>query len=148
MCLPLLRKLPGVYQQFPFRNSQLLRSWHDSLLPLCPVRSLGRVAFLSCHSALATRLKSFIFTPFQTLLHSSKTQPFCFHAIPNSLRKTPGGGYPLALFTGKNGEASDAVVEGHTSNCDRRHTARESLGSAILSTPEEPPCWSPSRVSY
>ncbi len=29
---------------------------------------------------------------FCTFLHLSKTQPFYFHAIPNSLRKTPGGG--------------------------------------------------------
>ncbi len=29
---------------------------------------------------------------FCTFLHLSKTEPFYFHAIPNSLRKTPGGG--------------------------------------------------------
>src|SRR5713226_7805921 len=44
LCLPLLRKRPGVYQQFPFRNSapcacqlapQLLRWRCQSFLPLC-----------------------------------------------------------------------------------------------------------------
>src|SRR5713101_3443454 len=44
------------------------------------------------HSSLATILKSFLFTLFCTLLHSPKTQLFCFQAIPHSLRKTPGGG--------------------------------------------------------
>src|SRR5713101_4501159 len=34
----------------------------------------------------------FIVIFLRTLLHSSKTQPFCFQAIPNSLRKTTGGG--------------------------------------------------------
>jgi len=77
-----------------------------------------------------------------------KLNPFVFMQFRTLCEKRRGVGTPLALFTWKNGEASDAGVEGHTSNCDRRHTARESLGSAILSTPEEPPCWSPSRVSY
>src|SRR6266571_1680311 len=35
---------------------------------------------------------SFIFIHFQALLHSPKTQPFYFHTIPASLRKTPGVG--------------------------------------------------------
>src|SRR5216684_2486488 len=34
----------------------------------------------------------FLFTLFQTLLHSPKSQLFCFQAIPNSFTKTPGGG--------------------------------------------------------
>ncbi len=55
-------------------------------------RSLGLIAFLSRHSALATRLKSFIFISFRTLLHSRKDQLFSFHALPVSLAKTPGGG--------------------------------------------------------
>jgi hypothetical protein len=37
----------------------------------------------------------FLFILLRTLLHSSKTQLVCFQAIPNSLRKTPGWGYPL-----------------------------------------------------
>src|SRR5260370_39332877 len=41
----------------------------------------------------------FPFTFFQTLLHPPKTQPFCFHAIPNSLRKTPGGGVRVCVAT-------------------------------------------------
>src|SRR5712691_3491008 len=35
---------------------------------------------------------SFLFTFFHTLLHSSKSQPFCFQANPNSFAKTPVGG--------------------------------------------------------
>ncbi len=46
----------------------------------------------TCHSSLATGSSSFIFIHFQTLLHSPKTQPSCFHTNPRSLRKTPGGG--------------------------------------------------------
>src|SRR6266566_2285540 len=42
--------------------------------------------------SLATGFKFFIFEPFQALLHSSKTQLFCSHAIPHSLAKTPGVG--------------------------------------------------------
>src|SRR6266436_3193072 len=38
----------------------------------------------------------FLFTLFQTLLHSPKSQLFCFQAIPNSFAKTPGVG---VLFT-------------------------------------------------
>src|ERR1700674_2891210 len=34
----------------------------------------------------------FLFTLLRTLLHSPKTQLLCFHAIPHSLPKTPGGG--------------------------------------------------------
>jgi hypothetical protein len=45
---------------------------------------------------LATILKFFLFTFLPTLLHSSKTQAFCFQAIPHSLAKTTGvGGIPL-----------------------------------------------------
>jgi hypothetical protein len=35
---------------------------------------------------------SFLFTLFQTLLHSRKTQLFCFQSTPNSFAKTPGVG--------------------------------------------------------
>src|SRR6266705_6376439 len=35
----------------------------------------------------------FIFIFLRTLLHSRKTQLFCFQAIPSSLHKTPGVGY-------------------------------------------------------
>src|SRR6266487_2219591 len=41
--------------------------------------------------------KSFIFILFQTLLHPSKTQLFCFHAIPRSFAKTPGVGRGAGL---------------------------------------------------
>ena len=44
------------------------------------------------HSLLTTGYKFLIFKLFQTLLPSSKTQLFCFHAIPHSLPKTPGVG--------------------------------------------------------
>jgi hypothetical protein len=38
-------------------------------------------------------VKLFLFTLFHTLLRSQKTQPLCFHAIPNSLPKNPAVGY-------------------------------------------------------
>src|SRR6266704_1409616 len=112
----------------------------------------------SCHSGirhtlLVTTHYVQVFS-FQTIPHSfafscasQKLNPFVFMQFRTLCEKHRGVGSPLALFTG-NGEASVAVVEGHTSNRDHRHTARESLGSAILSTPEEPPCWNPPKVSY
>ncbi len=103
------------------------------------------------HSSLRTMFKSFLFRLFHTLLRflaPPKNSTLLFSCNSELFaQNTRGGGTPLALFTG-NGEASVAVVEGHTSNRDHRHTARESLGSAILSTPEEPPCWNPPKVSY
>src|SRR6266851_6468251 len=54
------------------------------------------------HSSLAIAFKSFLFTFFRTLLHSSKTQPFCFQSVPHSFTKTPGGGgTPFRLISGK-----------------------------------------------
>src|SRR6266851_147266 len=46
------------------------------------------------HSPLTIAFKSFLFTFFRTLLHSSKTQPFCFQSVPHSFTKTPGVGVP------------------------------------------------------
>jgi hypothetical protein len=43
--------------------------------------------------------KFFLFTLFQTLLHSRKTQLVSFQAIPNSFTKTPGGGGTFRLPT-------------------------------------------------
>jgi hypothetical protein len=43
-------------------------------------------------SSLAIGFKFFIFIFFRTLLHSCKDQFFSFHALPHSLRKTPGVG--------------------------------------------------------
>jgi hypothetical protein len=43
--------------------------------------------------------KFFLFTLFQTLLHSRKTQLVSFQAIPNSFTKTPGGGGTSGLPT-------------------------------------------------
>ena len=48
-------------------------------------------------SPLSIAFKSFLFTFFRTLLHSSKTQPFCFQAVPHSFTKTPGVGVPPCL---------------------------------------------------
>src|SRR6266568_2663307 len=45
--------------------------------------------------SLTTGFKFFIFTFFQTLLHSCKDQLFSFHALPDSSRKTPGVGVGL-----------------------------------------------------
>src|SRR6266702_4753119 len=39
-----------------------------------------------------------LFRLFHTLLHLSKTQPICFHAVPRSLRKTPGCGGGTLTF--------------------------------------------------
>ncbi len=39
---------------------------------------------------------SFLFTFLHTLLHSSKSQLFCFQSIPHSLPKTTRGGVPLS----------------------------------------------------
>ncbi len=46
------------------------------------------------HSDVSTipRAISFVLIHLRTLLHFGKTQLFCFHAIPHSLRKTPGVG--------------------------------------------------------
>src|SRR5229473_562112 len=53
-------------------------------------------------SPLSIAFKSFLFTFFRTLLYSSKTQPFCFQAVPHSFTKTPGGGgTPFRLISGK-----------------------------------------------
>ncbi len=53
----------------------------------------------------------FPFTPFHTLLHSPKTQLLCFHAIPNSLRKTPGGwGYCYPVV--RTGHIPDRIDRG------------------------------------
>ena len=42
----------------------------------------------------------FLFKLLRTLLHSPKTQLLCFHAIPHSLPKTPGGGgTPAAILS-------------------------------------------------
>ncbi len=46
-------------------------------------------------SPLATGFKFFIFTSFRTLLHSRKDQLFSFHALPDSLLRTPGWGVGL-----------------------------------------------------
>ena len=46
-------------------------------------------------SPLAIGFKFFIFTFFRTLLHSRKAQLFSFHALPDSLHKTPGVGVGL-----------------------------------------------------
>ena len=125
---------------------------------------LDRGAIRFFRSAQSVRSASLLFVSSLGTCH--QTQVLYFHTLPNSFalvknstllfscnselfaKNTRVWGTPLALFTWKNGEASDAGVEGHTSNRDHRHTARESLDSAILSTPEEPPCWSPSKVSY
>src|SRR5881296_596704 len=56
--------------------------------------SLRLAGFLPRHSSLATRFKFFVFKLLRTLLHSCKTQLFCFQTIPDSFAKTPrvGGG--------------------------------------------------------
>src|SRR6266581_1752878 len=57
----------GVYQQFPFRNSQLLRSWRHSFRPLCPV------PFARPHCFSVSSLGT-----------CHQTQVLYFHIIPDS----------------------------------------------------------------
>ena len=71
-------------------ESALTKRWGVGVILATP-------EFATRHSSLPTMFKSFLFRLFQTLLHSSKTQLFCFHAIPDSLDKTPGGGGMLSL---------------------------------------------------
>jgi len=62
------------------------------------VRECPRKSWKTCASwprGVAFLLKFFPFTLLRTLLHSPKTQLFCFQAIPHSLRKTTGGGVSL-----------------------------------------------------
>jgi hypothetical protein len=58
----------------------------------------------------------FVFTRFRTLLHSPKTQLFCFQSLPHSLLKTPGVGVrritrygPGAWLTKRTGRIPDTV---------------------------------------
>jgi hypothetical protein len=71
LCLPLLRKLPGVSPKFPF--------WNE----FTPSETKEPLIARYC-------IKFFLFTFMRTFLHSAKTQLVCFHAIPHSLRKTRG----------------------------------------------------------
>src|SRR6266581_7173950 len=66
-------------------ESALTKRWGVGVILATP-------EFATRHSSLPTMFKSFLFRLFQTLLHSSKTQLFCFHAIPRSFAKTPGVG--------------------------------------------------------
>jgi len=52
----------------------------------------------TCHTALSNGLKSFLFRFLRTLLHSPKTQPFYFQAIPHSCQKPPGWGESVLSF--------------------------------------------------
>ncbi len=75
--------------------------------------------FGTCNSRLPAI--SFLFTFFHTLLHSSKSQPFCFPAIPNSFTKTPRWGVGSASFTTNwlSSAPSDKIPSPPT-NCERR----------------------------
>src|SRR6266536_3961340 len=66
-------------------ESALTKRWGVGVILATP-------EFATRHSSLPTMFKSFLFRRFHTLLRLSKTQPFCFHAIPDSLDKTPGVG--------------------------------------------------------
>src|SRR6266478_5964267 len=98
----------GVYQQFPFRNSalssrqpspRLLRRRHQ-FLPLCALCVLFDLcikSFLSTFNfglstSASLRPIPFLFKLLRTLLHCAKPYPLSFHAILDSLHKTPGGG--------------------------------------------------------
>src|SRR6266581_408342 len=79
-------------------ESALTKNSPVSLLESALTKRWGVGAMLRLgNSPLVTRhlqpdSSSFIFIHFQAPLHLPKTQPFCFHADPRSLRKTPGGG--------------------------------------------------------
>ena len=63
---------------------------------------------------------------FCTILHSSKTQPFSFQAIPHSLRKTTRGGVPLRFSTGikMNPARTNSSLIGETLGRLHRHSTR------------------------
>jgi hypothetical protein len=76
----------------------VIRAQHLRRLPGFDVRTCQRSsAPFASRTGLrdvSTRFapNSFPFKPLRTLLHSARTQPFCFQAFPNSLRKTTRGG--------------------------------------------------------
>ncbi len=74
----------------------LIFSHHSRHSPLqshhCVPRSKPRPASSAPANHHKISVIPFVLIFFRTLLHSRKTQLFYFHAIPNSLRKTPGGG--------------------------------------------------------
>jgi hypothetical protein len=72
----------------PHSNAPSLPRYIFTVVTSFPVQTRGQ--FPSKRGASTFKCRFFIF--FHTLLHSPKTQPFCFQAIPHSLAKTPGGG--------------------------------------------------------
>src|SRR5713226_3558751 len=86
------------------------RSASSSALGACPDRVGASLRYI-LHSSFIQRSTfkrangfssiPFLFTFFRTLLHSSKRQLFCFHAIPNSFAKTPGWGVPRSSQVGR-----------------------------------------------
>jgi len=53
---------------------------------------------------LSFRILTHSFALFCIFLHARKTQLFSFQAIPHSLAKTPGGGYPALQTSSRCGE--------------------------------------------
>ncbi len=81
---------PSLHSTEPFDTDVLLCP-RVSQPPACPIHSVSALLRLFSIPP-STTLNSFPFTLFRTLLHSSKMQLFCFHEIPHSFTKTPGGG--------------------------------------------------------
>jgi hypothetical protein len=79
-------------------------------------------------------LFSYSYTLFCTFLHSRKTQPFYFQAIPHSLHKTPGGGEGRLLKWRR------SLLRSHTQhdNAVRRDLCAEACGgfAEVLFGPE------------
>jgi len=71
-------------------KSCVCHSYANSRVWISTIPNLERIS-----RPIPTRFKFFIFISFRTLLRSSKTQLFSFHAVPHSLRKTPGVGVGL-----------------------------------------------------
>ncbi len=76
--------------------------------------------FGTCNSRLPAI--SFLFTFFNTLLHSPKSQPFCFQANPNSFAKTPGWGVGSLTTNWLSSTPSDKIPS-PPANCEHRRWA-------------------------
>ena len=73
--------------------------------------------FGTCNSRLPAI--SFLFTFFHTLLHSPKSQPFCFQTNPNSFAKTPGWGVRSLTTNWLSSTPSDKIPAPPTNGAHR-----------------------------
>src|SRR6266704_4214188 len=75
----------------------------------------------------------FLFTLLRTLLHSPKTQPFCFQAIPHSLPKITRGGGGVLFFPNPSKRLS--LLTTQRSSFLRASRTGTSLGVRLSNTP-------------